>query len=67
MAEFRLPKNSRISKGKHYAAPKDAKRVKTFCIYRWEPEAGQNPRVDSYEIDLAVMKAGAVCHRQPAA
>ena len=52
MAEFRLPKNSRISKGKHYAAPKDAKRVKTFCIYRWEPEAGQNPRVDSYEIDL---------------
>ena len=53
MAEFRLPKNSRISKGKHYAAPKDAKRVKTFRIYRWEPEAGQNPRVDSYEIDLA--------------
>lgn len=52
MAEFRLPKNSRISKGKHYAAPKDAKRVKTFRIYRWEPEAGQNPRVDSYEIDL---------------
>ena len=52
MAEFRLPKNSRISKGKHYAAPKDAKRVKTFRVYRWEPEAGQNPRVDSYEIDL---------------
>ncbi len=52
MAEFRLPKNSRISKGKHYAAPKDAKRVKTFRIYRWEPEAGQTPRVDSYEIDL---------------
>lgn len=52
MAEFRLPKNSRISKGKRYPAPKDAKKTKTFRIYRWEPEAGENPRVDSYEIDL---------------
>ncbi|KEZ77714.1 succinate dehydrogenase iron-sulfur subunit [Salinisphaera hydrothermalis] len=52
MAEFRLPKNSRISKGKRYPAPKDAKNVKTFRVYRWEPESGENPRVDSYDIDL---------------
>ncbi|MGB7754458.1 MAG: succinate dehydrogenase iron-sulfur subunit [Salinisphaera sp.] len=52
MAEFRLPKNSRISKGKRHAAPQDAKNTKTFRIYRWEPEAGENPRVDSFEIDL---------------
>ncbi|MGN8157130.1 succinate dehydrogenase iron-sulfur subunit [Salinisphaera sp. SWV1] len=52
MAEFRLPKNSRISKGKRHPAPKDAKNTKTFRIYRWEPEAGENPRVDSFEIDL---------------
>lgn len=52
MAEFRLPKNSRISKGRHYAAPRDAKRTKTFRIYRWEPESGENPRVDSFEVDL---------------
>lgn len=52
MAEFRLPKNSRISKGKRYPAPKDAKRIKTFRVYRFEPEAGENPRVDTYEIDL---------------
>lgn len=52
MAEFRLPKNSRISKGKRYPAPKDAKKTKTFRIYRWEPEAGENPRVDSYTLDL---------------
>ena len=52
MAEFRLPKNSRISKGKRYPAPEDAERVKTFRIYRWEPESGENPRVDSYTIDL---------------
>lgn len=52
MAEFRLPKNSRISKGKRYPAPEGAKRTKTFRIYRWEPEAGENPRVDSFDIDL---------------
>ncbi len=52
MAEFRLPKNSRISKGKRHPAPQDAKNTKTFRIYRWEPEAGENPRVDSFEIDL---------------
>ncbi|WP_423820941.1 succinate dehydrogenase iron-sulfur subunit [Salinisphaera sp. SPP-AMP-43] len=52
MAEFRLPKNSRISKGKRHPAPEGATNVKTFRIYRWEPEAGENPRVDSFEIDL---------------
>lgn len=52
MAEFRLPKNSRVTKGKRFDAPKDAKNTKTFRIYRWEPEAGENPRVDSFEIDL---------------
>ena len=52
MAEFRLPKNSRISKGPHHPAPDGAKNVKTFRIYRWDPDSGQNPRVDSYDIDL---------------
>jgi len=52
MAEFRLPKNSRVTKGKHFDAPKGAKNVKTFRIYRWEPEAVENPRVDSFAIDL---------------
>jgi len=51
MAEFRLPKNSRIQKGKVHKA-EGAKRVKTFRIYRWDPDSGENPRVDSYEIDL---------------
>lgn len=52
MAEFRLPKNSRISKGKHHAAESGAKNVRTFKVYRWEPEAGENPRLDSYDVDL---------------
>ncbi len=52
MAHFRLPKNSRIGKGQHFPAPEGAKRTKTFRIYRYDPDSGENPRVDSYDIDL---------------
>jgi succinate dehydrogenase / fumarate reductase iron-sulfur subunit len=53
MAEFTLPANSKVGVGKTYPAPADAKRVRAFNIYRWNPEDGQNPRLDTYEIDLA--------------
>jgi succinate dehydrogenase / fumarate reductase iron-sulfur subunit len=52
MAQFRLPKNSRIKHGKHFPAPDGATNVKTFRIYRWDPDSGENPRVDSYDVDL---------------
>jgi len=52
MVEFALPANSKIGPGKSFPAPAGAKRVKTFRIYRWDPEGGQNPRLDSYTIDL---------------
>jgi len=53
MAEFTLPKNSKIQKGKKFAAKADAKNVRTFRVYRWNPDDQQNPRIDEYEIDLA--------------
>ncbi len=52
MAEFRLPKNSRITKGKSFLAAQGATHTKTFRVYRWNPDDGNNPRVDSFEIDL---------------
>jgi succinate dehydrogenase / fumarate reductase iron-sulfur subunit len=52
MAEFRLPKNSRITKGKAFPAPQGATNTRTFRVYRWDPDDGKNPRVDSYEVDL---------------
>ena len=52
MAEFRLPKNSRIRKGKHFASASGASRVKQFAVYRYDPDSGENPRVDTYEVDL---------------
>src|SRR5690242_12061797 len=52
MAEFALPANSRIKPGKKVSEAKGAKRTRNFKIYRWNPEDGQNPRVDEFEIDL---------------
>lgn len=52
MAEFLLPKNSKIKKGKTFSAGKDAANKRTFVVYRWDPDSGENPRMDSYEIDL---------------
>ncbi len=52
MAEFRLPANSRIGKGKTFPAPDGAKNTRVFRIYRWNPDDENNPRIDSYEVDL---------------
>jgi succinate dehydrogenase / fumarate reductase, iron-sulfur subunit len=52
MAEFSLPANSKIGPGKSWPAPVGAGRVKEFKIYRWDPETGANPRVDTYAVDL---------------
>jgi succinate dehydrogenase / fumarate reductase, iron-sulfur subunit len=52
MPQFRLPQNSRVRPGLAHAAPAGATRVRTFRIYRFDPEADENPRIDSYTIDL---------------
>lgn len=52
MAEFKLPANSVIKEGKTWPAPAGASRVKNFRIYRYDPDSGQNPRWDTYPIDL---------------
>jgi len=53
MAEFRLPKNSRIKgKGRTHKAPAGATRTRGFRIYRYDPDSGENPRYDIFEVDL---------------
>jgi succinate dehydrogenase / fumarate reductase, iron-sulfur subunit len=52
MAQFRLPKNSVIGKGKTVSMANGVKRRKAFVIYRYDPEPGENPRLDTFEIDL---------------
>ncbi len=49
---FTLPAGSKVSRGWVFLAPSGAKRVKTFKIYRWNPDERRNPRLDAYRIDL---------------
>ena len=49
MVQLVLPKNSRVGKGRHHPSPTGGK-TRTFRIYRYDPEAGGNPRWDPYEV-----------------
>ncbi len=52
MAEFKLPVNSRVGEGKTWQAPEKASNVRRFRVYRWQPDDGQNPRLDTFELDM---------------
>ncbi|MFL5295592.1 MAG: succinate dehydrogenase iron-sulfur subunit [Phenylobacterium sp.] len=52
MVELALPKNSRVQKGRHHPAPVGVAKTKTFRIYRYDPEGDENPRWDTYEVDV---------------
>jgi succinate dehydrogenase / fumarate reductase iron-sulfur subunit len=52
MVELRLPRNSRVTKGRHHPAPAGAGKTKTFRVYRYDPEEPGNPRWDTYEVDV---------------
>ncbi len=51
MAEFRLPRIPGVRPGKVHKASGAAK-PRTFRIYRFDPDSNENPRVDSFELDL---------------
>jgi succinate dehydrogenase / fumarate reductase iron-sulfur subunit len=51
LAEFTLPKNSKITKGRSHP-PEAGNRLKSFKVYRYDPDTGANPRWDRYTIDL---------------
>lgn len=56
MAEFTLPKNSKIDKkaGKLYKSTTGGKNIRKFEIYRYDPEdvEKKNPHIDIFEVDL---------------
>ena len=51
MVQLTLPKNSRVTEGKTWAYPTDAHHVREYRIYRWDPDEGKNPRMDTYYVD----------------
>ena len=52
MVQLTLPKNSKIMTGKTWPKPEGATNVRKFQIYRWNPDDGKNPQVDTYFVDM---------------
>lgn len=60
MPQFRLPKDSQVKPGRHHACttatPVEGKadaNLRSFHIYRYDPESPDNPRLDIYELDVS--------------
>ena len=51
MAKFGLPAHSRIKKGKRFTDT-SAGELRRVHVYRWDPDTGENPRIDTYEVDI---------------
>jgi succinate dehydrogenase / fumarate reductase iron-sulfur subunit len=52
MVELTLPKNSQIRQGKTWPKPEGATNLRAYKVYRWSPDDDENPRVDTYFVDL---------------
>ncbi len=52
MRAMKLPILQNIEAGKHLTAPAGARRVKRFKVYRYDPDIGKPPQLDSFDIDL---------------
>jgi succinate dehydrogenase / fumarate reductase, iron-sulfur subunit len=55
MVELTLPKNSRVTQGKTWPAKAKAagsKGTREYKVYRYDPDSGANPSVDTYTVDL---------------
>eukprot|EP01035_Chromulina_nebulosa_P047635 gene47635-64592_t len=52
MVELALPKNSQITEGKVWPKPAGAKNVREYRIYRWNPDDGANPKIDTFYVDV---------------
>ena len=52
MVQINLPKNSEIKKGNYYKDKTGSKNIRKVNIYRWDPVSGENPRIDTYEVDM---------------
>ena len=52
MAKFRLPPESRVQRGKTHPAQGGSTNTKRFLVYRYDPDVGQPPRLDTYDVDI---------------
>ena len=52
MVQFNLPSNSKIKKGQYYKHKTGSKNIRKVNVYRWDPSKNENPRIDTYEVDM---------------
>ena len=52
MVEIALPKNSRPTEGRTWPHAPGAREEREYRIYRFNPEDGKNPRIDTFFVDL---------------
>ncbi len=52
MVEFSLPRNSKVRPGRTHEAPAGATNTRRLRVYRWDQDDGENPRLDTFELDM---------------
>lgn len=53
MVQLTLPRNSKVNgRGRAIKAPDGAATTRIFKVYRYDPDAGENPRIDAFEVDM---------------
>ncbi len=52
MVQLTLPANSKVHKGETYTAADATGDVRRLLVYRYDPDNEDNPRMDSYEVDM---------------
>jgi succinate dehydrogenase / fumarate reductase iron-sulfur subunit len=53
MVQLTLPKNSKMTEGKVWPKLSGSVETREFRVYRWNPDDGANPRIDTYHVDTA--------------
>lgn len=51
MVKLTLPRHSKVKVGKTWNSSENSKSLRKLQIYRWDPDDGGNPRLDTYFVD----------------
>ena len=51
MVKLTLPRHSKVKVGKTWNPSENSKGIRKLRIYRWNPDDGENPRLDTYFVD----------------
>ncbi|MBB4658104.1 succinate dehydrogenase iron-sulfur subunit [Parvularcula dongshanensis] len=53
MVELTLPRNSKVNgQGRTFRSEKPDAKLRTVKVYRYDPSTDENPRMDTYEVDM---------------